>query len=352
MAKLFINIFNLPVKVIEYTRNWNYGVFSEFRNELFGIAILGVMLAHGLSLYFSVPIGWLQKLLTTSSTLVFTQGFLFLSGIGLWFAFNKGVTLKTFYLKRLFRIFMPWTVIAIPLFFILNICFDRDIIKFIVSCSTLSFWVSTNNGTWYISLTIVLYLIFPILYKLFKKNGLFTFSTINILYFLFLLTLRYLDEVLFNRLSIGLSQVPSFFTGIYLGHKVSQGSKPRLWCYLLVFMFFLAFKYLQEYDKIFAGYYFILQRLISSALLCIPLSFIKTSLLSKILRFCGSISLELYLSHILLIPIFKHFNTYYNNFLLSSFPVYHGFTEYLFIISVSFGVSFLYKFGFEKMLKK
>jgi peptidoglycan/LPS O-acetylase OafA/YrhL len=320
---------------------WQYGELSEFRDELFGIAILGVMLGHGLDLYFSISNIWALKLLTRLSGIVGTQGFLFLSGIGLWFSCNKGLSLKKFYLRRATRILFPWIGIAIPLFFINDLIFNRNLLLFASDISTLQFWLHSNNGTWYISVTILLYILFPALFALFTRNGTKSFLVINAIFLIFLMSFRTLSPILYNRLGsgIGISQIPAFFAGIYVAQKVEKHTAPRPWHYLFVLISLIALEYSKKLDTIIAGYCLIAERLLGTVLACIPLRYIKDSIISRALKFCGSISLELYLAHVLLIPIFKKFHLRYGGIP----SIMSGFPEYAVIVLLSFGISILYK---------
>lgn len=75
----------------------NFAIVSKYRTELMGIATLWVLLFH----YGKIGIPIIDSLSTLGYGGV--DIFLFLSGIGLSFSIKDGV--KSFYIKRILRIF-------------------------------------------------------------------------------------------------------------------------------------------------------------------------------------------------------------------------------------------------------
>lgn len=64
-------------------------LFSKYRNELMGIAIIGVLVVHVLSFGKIEASNLGVTIIFFISRLAFTQGFLFLSGFGLYYSFKK-----------------------------------------------------------------------------------------------------------------------------------------------------------------------------------------------------------------------------------------------------------------------
>lgn len=85
-------------KHIEY----NWSLITKYRNMLMGIGILGVMFAHCLE--WGNVSGVIALIFKPFNGLVFTEGFLFLSGFGLYYSFSKNDELKGFYRKRVNRL--------------------------------------------------------------------------------------------------------------------------------------------------------------------------------------------------------------------------------------------------------
>ncbi len=62
---------------------------SKYRQELMGIGIVGVLLSHLVTVGGFDTNYMLVKFLLLFKQLVYTQGFLFLSGFGLYFSLSK-----------------------------------------------------------------------------------------------------------------------------------------------------------------------------------------------------------------------------------------------------------------------
>ena len=73
-------------------------IISRNRTELMGIATLSVFIHHVLN-YITIPNKWIASPLIEAQNWVFTDGFLFLSGFGVFFSLQKIVTVCLF-IKR------------------------------------------------------------------------------------------------------------------------------------------------------------------------------------------------------------------------------------------------------------
>ena len=79
---------------------------SRYRGELMGAAILFVILFH-VGLPREDAFFGLKRMGNIG-----VDFFLFLSGMGLWFAWTKNPSLRQFYLRRFLRIYPTWFLIA------------------------------------------------------------------------------------------------------------------------------------------------------------------------------------------------------------------------------------------------
>lgn len=130
-----------------------------------GIAILNIMLQHFIHWNELSSPQWMLSGFRMIYSMVYTEGFLFLSGFGLYYSFTKSPKIKGFYKRRFVRLIIPFVIIALP-FLLIDVAegkYGLDI--FTLRISTLYFWVVGNDGLWYISLSVILYLLFPLLYK-------------------------------------------------------------------------------------------------------------------------------------------------------------------------------------------
>ena len=142
-------------------------VIGTYRAQLMGIAMLNVMMLHSLS--------WLSLNLPKSVVfvmgLLFTEGFLFLSGFGLYYSFYKNSNLKQFYGKRVQRLLIPYWIITTPFFVVQVTNGDYGYFGFIQRFFTIAFWTHGNYaGLWYISVSVLLYLCFPLIFRGLQKR--------------------------------------------------------------------------------------------------------------------------------------------------------------------------------------
>lgn len=147
---------------ISRLRNFSFQIstISKYRAELMGVAMIGVMCGHLMNHTFQ------PSLLGFVVRMVHTPGFLLLSGMGLYYSFNKNSNLSEFYYKRFYRLLLPYFVIS-SIFFGIFLSFGHiSILNYIGYVSTLAYWYEGNfYAMWYISVTVLLYALFPLIYK-------------------------------------------------------------------------------------------------------------------------------------------------------------------------------------------
>ena len=143
-------------------------VISKYRTELMGLAIIGVMIGHVLNhTSFHPPI------IAHTIRLLHTPAFLFLSGFGLYYSFSKDSKILPFLKKRLTRLYLPFLIIASPLFILELATGLTDGLQFLGRISTLGFWIEGNFcGMWYVAVLMMLYALFPLMYQaMFNKQS-------------------------------------------------------------------------------------------------------------------------------------------------------------------------------------
>ena len=100
-------------------------LFSQNRTELMGVATISVFFMHILSNLTTS--NWLYRdILGTPANWLFTEGFLFLSGFGIYFSLERESKVMTFYKKRLQRLYWPFLLIGGP--FIIFYLYIEEII--------------------------------------------------------------------------------------------------------------------------------------------------------------------------------------------------------------------------------
>ena len=142
-------------------------IISRNRTELMGIATLSVFIHHVLN-YITIPNKWIASPLIEAQNWVFTDGFLFLSGFGVFFSLQKNSDCLSFYKKRLMRLYFPYLIIAcIPISFLTFL--HGDIWTWMARLLTVNFWIEGNFcGMWYVSVTMALYLLSPLFFTVIR----------------------------------------------------------------------------------------------------------------------------------------------------------------------------------------
>lgn len=298
---------------------WN--LLSEYRGEIYGLTIIWIMLLHGSILdkvHFSPQFEWLYIILKHGN--VGVDIFLFLSGIGLYYSFQKNTSLYEYMKKRLLRILLPYGVIAGVLFGYYYLYLQGDKKQFFMKFTTQNLWFQKDHMIWYVNMILLCYFIYPYVYAFFferKENrvwlrcGLLVSATI-----VFTLLFQKAAPKTVANLEIVLTRLPIFFIGSAWGRVVYEKRKLPLWgvilSWLIVITSYPIFKRTLIVDIPQRYYYAILAiaLCVVFATLCSIFSF---AWLRKVLCFFGGISFELYLIHIISRHIFMHSAYYTGN---------------------------------------
>lgn len=206
--------------------NHPLSTISICRTELMGWAILFVMLSHSTSTTWA-DIPFIHSIAGKGFALNDVGGFLFLSGFGLYYSFAKNNTISTFLKKRVKRLYIPFMMIALPFYVFSVLRGELSYSDAILAESGAYFFVHGNNGMWYISMTLLLYLLFPMFYSLlFKgKNVYVRFLILIICVFTVIEALRYCCPQYYSMTAIGLHKVPLFIVGMLVGYMSQKGIK-------------------------------------------------------------------------------------------------------------------------------
>lgn len=278
---------------------------SKYRQTLMGIAILGVMIAHCKRDW---PVTIFSKLVGLFCYSVFTGGFLFLSGFGLYYSMKSSSNVSDFYIKRMKRLIIPWACLAIPYFAFVDIYNSHSWNEFYWHVSTLSFWKNGNySGMWFISLLLILYLIYPIYHKIvFSSGKKLPYSLFTTTFILFLLEYILLKNypVYFERIKVCMN-----FTIFFIGAEFAYASKEKkpisIYDLILTSIVILASEFILKMD----GPIFILYNLfcifIWIYLFRLTGRFKIMSKIIHVLEWFGLYTLELYMIHLFLFNIFR-----------------------------------------------
>ena len=278
-------------------RNYCFSIklFSKYRTELMGGAIIGVMWGHLMN-HTIQPYVFAQL-----ARLLHTPAFLFLSGFGLYYSFSKNSSVTSFFRKRVVRLYIPFLIIATPFFLILLLLGKCDLLQFLGYITTLAFWYEGNYyAMWYIAISVLLYMIFPFLYHvLFNKyESPFCFLAIIILCMLCIYAaIQHFSPSYWKIIETGVSKTYMFPIGCYCGYLSKKGVEIPLWK-LAIFILVCFGLYIKGVNVA------VMRSLIGLPISCILLSVLfknnSFELIRKVLAWFGRYSLEIYLLHVLI----------------------------------------------------
>lgn len=219
------------------------GDFSAHRQAVMGIAIALIMLCHNQVWFWRE---WVNQLNTHIRAIsqIGVDMFLFCSGFGLYFSYTRTPDLGSFYRKRMVRI-LPAYFIMLAVWTFCAWYYQENVYEFLRSYSLLSFFTRGELIVWYVPAILLLYLLYPLAFRLTqsKKALILSCGAIWAVSFVIALmpsipyALEAINEVLIVR-------VPVFLLGAYWGRKKSQGISPfprstaaylTLFCVLTVF---------------------------------------------------------------------------------------------------------------------
>ena len=104
------------MKTITTKKKNTWDIISDYRGVLMGISIICIIVFHYVEdcgIYHVHKNGWVEffrNYITSSSV----DGFLFLSGFGLYYAMKKHPDISQFYKRRFTKILIPYFLVSIP----------------------------------------------------------------------------------------------------------------------------------------------------------------------------------------------------------------------------------------------
>lgn len=276
---------------------------NDARIILFGIAALMVTFFHTYELDYLklIDIPLLAELVNFIKRIgsCGVDIFLFLSGIGLYLSMSKNKIGK-FYKNRFIRIIPKYLVILIIYSLFLE---EFTYINVIERLFGISFFTEGVRDGWYIAFIMLLYLLFPLIYKIFKKYDVFALFCSTMFFVIFNVLLSIFLPDLYFRWEVGLTRIPVFLIGTYFGKKIYEGSKISIKMIkysFVVHLLILIILYLNvdlKHFAVFSRYLYCPLAICSVINVAWLYSFIKNKnmLILKPINFIGNCSLEMYL---------------------------------------------------------
>lgn len=279
---------------------------SRHRSALMGMAMIIVILFH-------IPLAKeeLFRPLARCGNLG-VDIFLFLSGVGLWYGFQKNNSIVHFYRRRLLRLYPAWLVVA-SLFYISGYVtngpshYTPDVLHLVFNILIgLSFWLYDDGTFWYVPAIMAMYVLAPWFMKSLARWK--ETRYVIVLLVLWCFVVQYFSGIhhAVGHIEIFWSRLPIFFIGICCGEWVKAGqtvSRPTMVMAALIFVMSLAVCMNFE-DHLRGRFPLFIERMVY-----IPLSIttiiLFTSLFNRLpqrvvsmIAFVGTVSLEVYLLHI------------------------------------------------------
>lgn len=301
------------MKRIENSKGYfNLDMISRYRGELFGLSIIGIIIYH----YFCrvkahFDSGFLFELADFYDNVICSVGvecFLFLSGMGLFFSMTKDSNPLHFYTKRLKRVLIPYAIWGGVFWIIRDLLIDKtSVARFLYDFSFLSFITEGEKVIWYIFFITVMYLLFPLAFKILsmKKNAFAGFLVMLCVGMAIPFLVRLISSQLYENIEVAVNRIPIFLLGAYYGKRMYNHDNIKIGDIILVTLglVFHIYSVLSRYEIIPTGtglfrYEFALFS-VSIIFICVWLfSKIKWKPLHSALKSVGAVSLELYMTHV------------------------------------------------------
>lgn len=286
---------------------FKFNLISKYREELMGYAIFGVLVSH-LLMWLDIKIPGVNMVLR----LIYTQGFLFLSGFGLYYSLSKSSEILPFYKRRVKRLYIPFALMAFIPFLIRALQFEGSISNFFSYITTAYFWIHGNYnywGMWYVAVSIMLYLAYPFLHKfIFFSNKKIVLKSVVcfVLAIAFFETLKYTPY--YETFGFWLQKAIVFPMGALCGYLSKNNALVKL-SSLSVFFVIAAILVVvtHNYDS---NYYDISKSCLALPVMCLLFERFSFGKFRVFLSWFGRLSLELYVIHCIM---YKLMMNYFSN---------------------------------------
>lgn len=289
-----------------------FDLLNLYRKELMGIAIILIMLFHS-SININIFFDSIKKVGYFGVDI-----FLLLSGIGIYYSYNKCANLKMFYKRRILRILPTYLPIVLVYSIFLRMVKAIDTETIFYNLSMLSFWINEENRfDWYVPAIMVLYLFSPLLIALTNDSRrIKKFIIFSLLFNIVIIILN------LNYLLIFTTRIPIFFVGMVIAKKINENRSIKINNTIFNIIFVVGivllvvfFKYLNKYLWKYGLYWY--PFILITPAFCFYLSkgFNYISKRGKsilnIIKWFGEHSLELYLFHFTIYRVIIIFTEYF-----------------------------------------
>ena len=273
---------------------------SRYRGELMGTAIVFIILFH-------VPLARTDAFFGLRRCgNIGVDMFLFLSGIGLWYAWTKQPSVTHFYRRRLLRLFPAWLVVS-SAYYLQRFDFETgDYLDLFLDITVnWGFWLHDELTFWYVPAIMMLYLWAPLYMKLIARHPVFRWVPVLMVCWCVIVQWVVPVHQAVGHIEIFWSRVPIFFLGINCGELVRQDRRiepaGRWLVWITLLMTAAACIWLEQMRHgrfpLFAERMVYIPLTVSLLLLLCDFFRIVPAWCSRTCVFLGGLSLEIYLIH-------------------------------------------------------
>jgi peptidoglycan/LPS O-acetylase OafA/YrhL len=273
---------------------------SRYRGQLMGAAIVFIILFH-------VPLARTDAFFGLRRCgNIGVDMFLFLSGIGLWYAWVKQPSVRHFYRRRLLRLFPAWLVVS-SAYYLQRFDFETgDYLDLLLDITVnWGFWLHDELTFWYVPAIMMLYLWAPLYMKLIARHPVFRW--LPVLMVCWCVVVQWVTPVhqAVGHIEIFWSRVPIFFLGINCGelvrqdHRIEPAGRWLVWLTLLMTASACIWLEQMRHGRfpLFVERMVYIPLTVSLLLLLCDFFRIAPAWCSRICIFLGGLSLEIYLIH-------------------------------------------------------
>lgn len=216
-----------------------YNMISKHRNIVYAFGILSVLYFHFLCIRkeAGISLDVFDRFFDLYVSSIGVEMFVFLSGMGMYFSMKKS-TLKDFWKKRAVRILIPYLLVAFIVWGYVDIVKARDIGLFFKDLFWIRYLQSGVNTFWYVLFILIMYLIYPLIYKLLNtRHPLMYTGLLLICVILLNMMLSEIGGSFWKYTSIAFGRIPVYILGSYMGLLIYEKRKiniPVIGIYVLL----------------------------------------------------------------------------------------------------------------------
>lgn len=284
---------------------------SKTRGELYGLAILSVIVFHHFEGVTGGPLYAVAKTYNTFIGSIGVDVFVFLSGFGIYHSLSAEPPLGKFYARRLRRVLVPYLVIGLLFWGFKDlVVLHLPIERFLYDYSFVSFWLEGVRTVWYVPFILLMYLVSPLVWRVIKIG--IPSIVLAATWLVGCIAVRAAVPVFYAHTEIALMRAPLFFLGMGCGKLAMRN--PHVPPALLVALPFFAFfkihaelvqsPYIRVANGLYGCFLIAAYLFLHETIRCWLSSGTREGSVSlscdSILRKVGGFSYELYLSHVLL----------------------------------------------------